>query len=248
MAERDIYTFSIDGFTPETIPMNRLAEYMAELAKLLGTSERVHFQELKEGSVELIAYAEPQAVPKVRQRVAQVGDPNAPDDIRKPYERLNTLLRDDNTLGRLSVGGANVLQFPGRELPRVEAIGPFNEHTELDGVLVRIGGTDNTAHAQLQDAEGRTWRCEVTREIARELAQHLYGAPIRAAGIGRWVRTEDGVWDLLKLRLKDFRPLRDEDLPTVATRLRAVQGSEWLRSEDPLALLQSLRDSDEEMH
>ena len=40
------YRLKIDVFTPETLPMQRLSLYMAELAKLLGEPERVHFVEV----------------------------------------------------------------------------------------------------------------------------------------------------------------------------------------------------------
>jgi len=41
------YEFHIDAFTPATIPMARLAQYLAELSVLLDQPERVHFEKLK---------------------------------------------------------------------------------------------------------------------------------------------------------------------------------------------------------
>ena len=37
------YRFKIDAYTPQTMPLVRLAEYMAELAQLLGEPTAVHF-------------------------------------------------------------------------------------------------------------------------------------------------------------------------------------------------------------
>jgi hypothetical protein len=37
------YVFRIDAFTPDTLPMARLAEYLSALAKLLGHQEHTHF-------------------------------------------------------------------------------------------------------------------------------------------------------------------------------------------------------------
>jgi hypothetical protein len=48
------YRLRIDAFTPETLPMSRLAEYMADLATLLGEQERVHFARLENGSTALV--------------------------------------------------------------------------------------------------------------------------------------------------------------------------------------------------
>ena len=37
------YRFVIDAHTPDTLPMSRLAEYMAALARLFGNAKQVHF-------------------------------------------------------------------------------------------------------------------------------------------------------------------------------------------------------------
>jgi hypothetical protein len=55
MPGEGVYELYIDSFTPETIPMSRLAEYMASLAELLGHSEHVHFGKLKPGSLSVAA-------------------------------------------------------------------------------------------------------------------------------------------------------------------------------------------------
>jgi hypothetical protein len=246
---RDTYTFKIDGVKPDTLPMARLAEYLAELANLMGERERVHFAKLTRGSVVVTANVERQAAPKVRKRVVQAKKVAAAEDIKRPFERLNQLLRDDNARADLTVGTAKILKFPGADARLDERIGPFTEARDVDGVLVRIGGTDDTAHAGIQDADGFTWPFIVTREKARALAQYLYGAPIRVSGSGRWVRTELGKWELQGyLRLVDFRVLRDDDLSAVVARLRSIEGSQWSREKDPLARLANVRDGDEGVH
>ena len=50
------YRFRIDVFKPDTMPMGRLAEYMADLSQLLGEKEQVHFVRLEEGSKIELAY------------------------------------------------------------------------------------------------------------------------------------------------------------------------------------------------
>jgi len=249
VSTRDTYVFRIGGLTPDTLPMGRLAEYLAQLAELMGERERVHFARLKKGSAVVTAYVERQAAPKVRKRLVEAGKPAAADDVKRPYQKLNDLLRSDNARAELRAGASKVLKFPGRDAVLEDRVGPLSEGTEVDGVLVRIGGSDATAHAAIEDADGRSWLFEVTREKARELAKHLYGAPLRVSGTGRWLRTEYGKWDLQGyLKLSEFRPLKDEDLQVVVGRLRSVEGSEWSREEDPLALLSRVRDGDEGVH
>jgi hypothetical protein len=46
--------FTIDAYTPDTIPMRRLAEYMQDLADLFGEREHVHFARIEAGSTVLV--------------------------------------------------------------------------------------------------------------------------------------------------------------------------------------------------
>src|SRR5688572_14976579 len=124
------YEFCIDAFSPEKIPLSRLAEYLIELGKLLGNDESVHFHKLKEGSTRIVTRIEHEAVPKVQARIQNAIDPEAPEDVRKPFQRINELLRADNAVGKLEHGGdksknrsAIILRFPGREAVRQPKMG-----------------------------------------------------------------------------------------------------------------------------
>ena len=48
--EKEDITFRIDVFSPETLPMGRLAEYLAHLSTLYGQKEKVHFKGIEKGS------------------------------------------------------------------------------------------------------------------------------------------------------------------------------------------------------
>ena len=243
----DEYNFRIDAYSPSTIPMARLAEYMAQLAALLGQQANVHFLRLEEGSTCLIHRVDTEAAPKVRVRLetAQVADPD--DEVGTIYRGLDDMLRADNAIGALSRDSSNVLRFPGREQPKPRRIGPFNQFGTLDGVLLRIGGRDKTAHATIEDADGITWNCIVTRDMARELAHHLFGDPVRLSGIGRWERSETGRWELHRFTVQGFHPLQAESLAAAVNRVRLLN-ADWNRSNDPIGLLQDMRNDDDEVH
>jgi len=102
------------------------------------------------------------------------------------------MLASDNATGSLSEKGHEnlVLRFPGRETASDE-LGPFSQEGSIQGVLVSIGGEDNTAHARLQDGDD-VRSGEISRDIARRLSPHLYGPTIRMLGRGRWRRTTEG--------------------------------------------------------
>jgi hypothetical protein len=241
------YIFRIDRFTPETIPMARLAEYMTKLADLLGASERVHFKEVRRGSVQIVSAVEVEAQPKVRTRLQSLKSTEIPTDVRDAFEALNGFLEEDNAVGSIKSGSAVILKFPGRERPRPPQIGPFTQPTELVGQLVRVGGRDKTAHAQLEDTDGHTWPIVMTREQARQLAPLLYGPTLRASGPGKWTRTPAGTWELEYLKLQSWEQLSDESLREVVDQLRKIEGSEWHGEADPAAFLSRIRHGDDEV-
>lgn len=249
MNKHETYTFRIDAFTPATLPMARLAEYMAKLAELLGEQERVHFVRLRKGSAILEHNVEQPAVQKVRERVTKAKRPAlAPDDIRRSMHDLNEMLRKDNAVGDLSRGGAKILLFRGREEQPPERIGPVVEAIQVDGLLVRIGGKDASAHATILNAEGETVSCVVSRQLAMAMGHHLF-APIRVRGQARWERTEEGKWEILSVKAEDFQALQDVgDLQSAVSRLQSIEGSEWSAITDPLSLLSELRGSDKDWH
>ncbi len=97
------YRFKIDAFTPDTLPMARLAEYMASLAELLGEPTAVHFKKLEAGSTILVQRIDREAVPKVRQRTSAVRRGDASQDATRAFKAINKLLRDDNASGVLQL-------------------------------------------------------------------------------------------------------------------------------------------------
>jgi hypothetical protein len=235
------FRFRIDVFSPETLPMRRLAEYMIELARLFGNEEHVHFSTLRRGSAVLVQTVDFEAAPKVRARLRSAASPDAPEDVRRPWRKIDGMLADDNAVGKLSEKAPRglVIEFPGR-LSRGAEIGPVAEEGSIEGILVRIGGEDRSAHAHLQSGED-TLICELSRDLARQLGQHLYGAPIRVSGRGRWRRTSEGRWHLIDFKATSFKLLDAATLRESVDRLRQVEGSEWRGAADPIAELRKLR-------
>ena len=245
MKEQREYRFVIDAYRPDTLPMARLAEYMGELARLLGKVDQVHFVRLEAGSTVLVQRVEPEAASDVKERLHALRQHNRPDDAAKAFTTLDRYLADDNATGLLQEGeGAEVLRFPGREAPAPLTFGAFNQTGVLDGVLIRIGGRDDTVPAHLRDGD-TIHLCNATRDMAKRLAVHLYGPPLRVHGNGRWERDADGGWVMKRFNITSFDVLDDAPLGEVARRLRDVKGSGWKEVEDPTAELRHLRGFEE---
>lgn len=119
----DEYEFWFDAYTPETIPMERLAKYMAALAKMIGHSSSVHFHRIASGSTVSVLNVKREDAPKVLRRLSLVGTDEAVAEADAGFDELNCLLRDDDAIGRLSRTAADdtvsavVLQFPGSTQP-----------------------------------------------------------------------------------------------------------------------------------
>src|SRR5262245_31704250 len=90
------FRFKLEAYSPDPIPMARLAEYMAELAAILGETKSVHFSGVESGSTVLAHWVEHEAIPKVRLRVESVRAGRGPRDARDAYRKVNKLLREDN--------------------------------------------------------------------------------------------------------------------------------------------------------
>ncbi len=241
MKDADEYRFVIDAYTPDTLPMARLAEYMADLARLLGRTERVHFVRLDAGSAALAHRVDPEAAPEVRNRLHALKRGEAPEDAARAFKTLDRRLADDDAVGSLREGGgAEVIRFPGRERPQPLTFGAFNQPGVLDGVLIRVGGRDDTVPVHLRDGE-TVHMCNATRDMARRLAVHLYGPTLRVRGDGRWERDADGVWTMKRFNIAEFDELDDAPLGEIVGRLRDVEGSGWKRVVDPPSELGRLR-------
>ncbi len=218
------FTFRIDAFTPDTLPMARLAEYLAALAKLLGHQEHTHFVRVEPGSARLVHKVDPVDVPKVESRLQSVRTGGAPKDALVAQQALEDLLANDNAIGSLfeNETGRVVVPFIGRDRPKPIAFPPFREDTTIQGQLVKIGGRDNTAHATLQDGDVVHGYVSMNRDLARDLAKLLYGPTIRLHGNGKFERQSDGVWKMLDFKVDRYSVLDDKTVAETLAGIRQV--------------------------
>lgn len=221
------YRFRIDAYTPDKIPMARLAEYMGELATLLGEQAAVHFRRLENGSTVIVHAVEREAVPKVRARTTAVRHGDGTQEAMRAFQAINKLLREDDATADLrdkKQGSAKILQFPGR-LDASEKFTAIRQHGSIDGVINSIGGRDETVHLRLESDGRQVSGCYTTRAIAKEL-RHLLFEPVRLFGRGRWNRDDDGIWTLEDFKVDSFEALNEVPLSDALGTLRAIP-TEW---------------------
>lgn len=238
------YDFALDNWSPTTLPMSRLCQYLDKLASLFGSKEHVHFDRVRKGSAIPQISVDRSANEDVLSRVAFLGNPNAPRDIQALQRDINLMLQADNCVGTLRVkGGAMIYQFPGRKTPITEEV-IVHEYGELDGELIRVGGKDESVPVWIKSVDGTVFKCTAKKQLARELAPLIFSDHIRVNGNGKWRRGVDGAWSIDEFEIKSWEPIQDEDIEAMIAELRATPGSKWNEMADPHAELAKLR-SDE---
>ena len=203
---------------------------------------------MERGSLVLVQHVTPDYAEPVQERLSAADSAQRPhDDVANAVESLNRRLAQDDATGSLrDDGGAEIIKFPGRDEPPPQTYGPFKQLSAFDGVLIRVGGKDDTVPVHLQAGDA-IHICNSTRDMARRMAPHLYQGTLRVWGEGRWEREANGRWNLIRFDIGEFKQLDDAPIDEVVRRLREVEGSGWREFDDPLAEIQRLRhDPDED--
>lgn len=237
------YRFKIDAYSPETMPLNRLAEYLDRLSVLLGESHSVHLIKIESGSTVPVFQIQHEAEPKVRERLRLVRQKDGPAEALRAAKEINELLRKDDAEGSITdpIGG-KVIEFPGRALNRLVEYGPFTQQGTLDGVPIMIGGEEDSVPVHLEGRKREIFICRAKRSMAKDLAPFLFTSFIRVEGFGRWIRHRDGEWEMKRFTIKNFEPLKDTTLRETIEDLRSIP-AKWKELDDPYAELARIRQS-----
>jgi hypothetical protein len=243
------FRFKIDGesdgqkMTPLTLPMARLAEYITELAKVMGFKESVHFVATDTGSAVSVIYVDADEEARVTSHIQNAARGMAASHANDAYKRLDKLLRDDNAIGDIvNVSrNASVIEFPGKRTSVPDVFGPFRERATVIGTLKRLGGFDDSVPVHIERLDGRIFYCETSRSLAREL-KPFYDEVIRVHGMATYKR-EEGQWKLEKFRIQSFdpEPVTGDSVEQTLAKLKAIPGNEWNEMIDPLGELHKLR-------
>lgn len=221
----EIFEFVIDAYTRDTLPMARLAEYLADLSALLGEQERVHFLQVDEGSAKLVHAVEEVAVSKVRARVAGARVADSESEARRAFESIDRKLREDNATADLQEAAPSasgkLLHFPGKTREVDPLYGPFNEQGSLRGRIINVGGKRQIVNVNIEDGE-TIYYCEASREMAIQLAPLMFHYDIRVFGTGPYLRNPDGEWEMKSFRISHFEKLDQRPLAEAVERLRGI--------------------------
>lgn len=223
----DLLRFHIGAYTPDTMPMARLASYLAELAKLLGEQHAVHFVRIEPGSTNVVHKVDREAAPKAEARLKAVRAGHGPEDARRAFFRINSMLEEDGGSGDLTdASGAEIIVFPGAT-PTTTAYRAVVEHGSIEGKLIRIGGkNERRVPLMLQRGVIDYSGAHASKAEAEDLGKVLF-KPVRLYGRGRWLRSSHGEWLLDTFSVESFEVLEDKPLSGALTALRRAARGAW---------------------
>jgi hypothetical protein len=236
MAKQGEYRFEIEAFTPTTLSMQRLTEYLKLLVDLFGNEKDVNFIRVDEGSAVPCIFAHDRAVPKIQRRLSAVQNGVGSQRARQALQCLNKLLADDDTSAVLrSPYHGVVIPFPGNKAQSEQVVGPVSEHHEITGEVIQIGGRDESISIHVRSGED-IYICSATRDQGRSLAKYIFGY-VRFIGEGRWVRSERGAWDMIGFEIKSFDPVGQNRLSRAIQDLRTIGGTTAI---DPIRMIEDV--------
>lgn len=231
MSKRHEFRWKIDAFSADTMPLDRLAEYLSELAGMLGDAQHLHLLKVETSSTVPVLRVDDEAVVRVRQRASEIARGIASVPVMQSYRRINQMLRKDDAKAVLCEDGAEIIPFPGKQEAE-DLLSGVIQRGSLDGHLEKIGGARPQVPVKLRSMEGSTISgCYAPKALAKQLGAHLF-EPVRVFGKGRWTRTAGGQWLLERFTIETFDRLSAEPLGQVVSALRAVR-AEW--AENPIA-------------
>lgn len=232
------YRWVIDGFTPDTLPMARLAEYMQQLARLLGNETAVRFVRVDEGSVALVSRARIGAARgKIDARIATVRAHTAPLDAMRAYDAINEMLAVDKTRAALKRGSATIIRFPGIGTDDASGI-TVHDVSSIVGYLYQLSeprDEEFSARLRLRD---HFLPCTAARASVDQLKANLFKT-VRIQGRGRWRRDGPGKWRVMDFHILRADRVHDASLEDVVRKLRELDIN-W--PDDPLSYLAELNE------
>lgn len=237
MSDFEELSFVIPGYTPETMPLDRLIEYLQQMAVVLGDPTNLHLVEIRESSTAPVLHAPKATALEARERASRVQRGDGTKRQVDAYNRIRRMVRRD-AVGSKYAGRPALLRTPDRVILEIHAapedsgvIEGLRQTTSVDGQLIRVGGAGDDATLQVQELDGRILSgFTAKRALAKELAQLLW-EPVRLAGVGIWCRDADGVWSLARMQVQSYDRLDDEDATLTLERLRSLDIS-WPEDAD----------------
>lgn len=223
MADLERFEFTVPGYTPDTMPLNRLLEYLNNLSIVLGEASELHLVGIETSSTRPVLMMRHDVATRARARASEARQGRASNRRRDAFEAIRKLVSEDGgEAATLTAPEGKILEFPRLDLGLDQVVHSVRQATSLEGELIRVGGLRENAQLLMQEFSGKVVAgCTAPRAVARALAAFLY-KPISVSGTGNWHRTVEGKWEVTNLHVQSFYPLDEDEPEDVIAKLRAA--------------------------
>lgn len=232
------------GCVPSSLPLGRLGEYLRKFAELIGDAEDVKFAGIVKGSAIVRASLDESTADRVFARLGSAQSANDPFP-EKAANSIDDMMRSDGLHGEVVArSGAVILRFPGAKAPKstIEPDVVVMQEDELTGVVMRIGGKDDTVPLLLQDLDGTYYEANVIgKDLAREIGQHLFGQAIRVYGQATWKKSADVPWKLERFKVRSYELVDETPIGDLLKTLADLPGLGWKQLQDPIGEWRKIR-------
>lgn len=214
--------FVIPAYTPETMPLDRLLQYLQQIGEVIGFAHDMHLIRIDPSSTKPVFHVPLPIATQARDRAAAVRRGDGTRSQRTAYNRIRQMVRNDG--GRpasLKDRRGVILDFP--PTPEIGPIVGVRQATTFDGILLRVGGVgEHYTPILMQDLAGEVCSgFSAQRSLAKEMAKLLF-EPVRVNGIGSWDRNQSGEWQLAKMLVQTYELLKDESPQELLRQLRSA--------------------------
>jgi hypothetical protein len=95
MADYEEFSFVIPAYSPETMPLDRLIEYLQQISAVIGDPANLHLVEIKKSSTAPTFRVPKRAALQATERAAQLSRGDGTRDQIRAYNRLRRMVRRD---------------------------------------------------------------------------------------------------------------------------------------------------------
>ncbi len=215
------FEFKINGYRPEDLPYHIFEKTIVDLGNLFGGKSELRFRSVTPGSA-CLHIAVPQSQIYVSQiRIEEAKHGTGDRDAVRAYHNLKSTFEKKPNVSATLFDHKRMEVLVFRASPQssnIQGTVTLNESVKVRGQIVRLGGQSDLASVHLEDVDGFVYIGELKRELAKELAKHLYGPPVELSGQGRWERDTEH-WKLRTFRVERFTALDDVDVKVALLRM-----------------------------
>jgi hypothetical protein len=225
--------FVIPAFTPETMPLPRLLEYLREIATVVGVAEDMHLIRIEENCTKPVFKLPRPTAALARRQADAVRQGRGTAAQRGAFDKIRQMVRHDGgEPANLKDRSGVILSFLPLESSDA-IVATVRQPTSFDGELMRIGGAGEYSAVQMRDVAGKIYSgFTASRSTAKAMCGMLF-EPLRVTGTGTWERTRNGHWNLSRMLISSFERIEDETAEEVMRRLGAVKVA-WPQDADAL--------------